>query len=547
MKKIIFLFIFYCNSLYAQNTLVKDWDYRYGGTDYDGVRGIIQANDKGFIIAGTSFSRLNGDLSEDNRDIVGYSNDYWIIKTDSFGIKQWDKRFGGKGYDYFRFISKTSDGGYIVGGFSDSDKNGDYTQSSRGGFDYWIIKIDSSGNKQWDRRYGGASSDKLWVVNQTKDGGYILGGYSSSDSSGDRTESSWGGQDYWIVKTDSFGNKQWDKRYGGGASDILYSMVQMNDGGYLLGGFSSHGIDGDYSHVNHGNNDYWIVKTDSNGTKQWDNDYGGLSHDELYTITKTNDGYYILGGTSSSNVSGNKTDSLNGIQDYWVVKIDSAGNKIWDKSLGGRGGDEKIGNITQTTDNGFLVAGISRSIKSADKSEDNLGLCQPWIVKIDNSGNLEWDKTIFVAGDNCITAGGYAIQTGDHCFVSANSVDGGIGGYKTQPNWDPNDSLYDIWIVKFCDTSLFTPVYKMLAIQNQLSVYPIPFLSEINIQLEKGKIKLVKITIKNILGETVYFDLSNNTDKTFFKNIDLSFLSNGFYLLEMDFDGERIVRKLLKE
>lgn len=548
MKNIFtFFLISYSNILFAQPTFVKVWDGRYGGSKIDWIRSIVQTSDKGFLFGGFSFSPKDGDVSEGNHDITFQTADYWLIKTDSMGIKQWDKRYGGNGTEGLTSICPTFDGGFLLGGYSSSGKSGDKTQSSQGGFDYWIIKIDSAGNKKWDRSYGGSDNDEMWEVKQTLDGGFILGGYSYSDSSGDKTQNSWGHQDYWIVKTDSLGNKQWDKRFGDGASNLLYSLLQTDDGGYLLGGFASSGVAQDKTDVGYGNGDYWIIKTDSIGNKQWDKCYGGWAHDDLNVITKVQEGGYILAGTSENGIGGNKTDSSRGLKDYWLVRIDRAGNILWDKDYGGRGEEYKVGNVVQTSDKGFLIGGITYADSGGDKTENNLGLCQPWIVKTDYYGNLQWEKTILVSGNNCLTSGGFVIQSDDVCFVSANNVDGGIGGYKTQLNWDTSESTSDIWIVKFCDTSLFTPVNKMPDIQNQLSVYPIPFFSDINIQLEKVKIKLVKIMIKNILGETVYFNLSNNTDKTFFKNIDLSFLSNGFYLLEMDFDGERIARKLIKE
>ena len=309
MKKIIFLFIFCCKLLHAQHVFVKEWDWRYGGLGFDGLRTFIETTDKGFLCGVSTYSGLGGDKSQENWDLSYETVDYWIIKTDSNGIKQWDKRYGGRQSDYFRYLSQTRDGGYILGGFSNTDKNGDRTESCRGGVDYWIVKIDSLGNKQWDKRFGGTSDDELWEVKQTRDGGYILGGYSYSDSGGDRTQPSRGNQDYWIVKTDSIGNKQWDKRYGGGGSDLLNSLVQSNDGGFVLAGQSSCGIDSGYSTLGHGNMDYWVVKTDSIGNQIWDLSYGGTHFENLNTISKTNDGGYILGGISYSQNNGNKSES----------------------------------------------------------------------------------------------------------------------------------------------------------------------------------------------------------------------------------------------
>src|SRR6185295_900534 len=214
-------------------------------------------------------------------------------------VKQWDKRFGGDGLDRLNCFQKTKDNGYILGGRSYSNISGDKTENSWvNSFDYWIVKIDSLGNYQWDKDFGGANYDLLYSIQETTDGGYILGGYSNSNNSGDKTQSKWGGWDYWIVKTDSFGNYQWDKDFGGTADDLLYSIRQAKDGGYILGGYSNSNISGNKTDSLRGTlgyADYWIVKTDSLGNYQWDKDFGGSYAEELFSLELTLDGGYILG------------------------------------------------------------------------------------------------------------------------------------------------------------------------------------------------------------------------------------------------------------
>ena len=138
--------------------------------------------------------------------------------------------------------------------------------------------------KQWDKTFGGSNNDDLSSLQQTSDGGYILGGYSASGISGDKTEASRGNNDYWIVKTDANGNKQWDKTFGGSSDDQLYSFQQTTDGGYISGGRSTSGISGDKTEASKGSYDYWIVKTDANGNKQWDKTFGGSNVDELWYL-----------------------------------------------------------------------------------------------------------------------------------------------------------------------------------------------------------------------------------------------------------------------
>ncbi|MEP7171604.1 MAG: T9SS type A sorting domain-containing protein [Bacteroidota bacterium] len=344
MRKLLFLISFIFSFLhfsYSQNPLVKQWDKRFGGTDDDEIICFQQTKDGGYIIGGFSFSDSNGNKTQASWDSSSISNnrgDYWIVKIDSFGNKQWDKTFGSTNADWLFALQQTIDGGYIIGGYSKSGIGGDKTQVNWDSLnltnDYWILKIDSLGNKQWDKDFGGTGDDRLYSLQQTDDKGYILGGFSKSDSSGDKTQntvdivSSTYRGDYWIVKIDSLGIKQWDKDFGGTDGDWLFSMEQTADGGYILFGYSYSGISGDKTQASQGGLDYWIVKTDSLGNKQWDKDFGGHNPEESIfgNVFQTSDEGYLLAGTSYSNISGDKTENNLGIEQTWIVKTDSLGN-----------------------------------------------------------------------------------------------------------------------------------------------------------------------------------------------------------------------------
>ncbi|MEL6866612.1 MAG: T9SS C-terminal target domain-containing protein, partial [Bacteroidota bacterium] len=198
--------------LFSQTTI--QWDQRFGGDQFEELTKIQNTSDGGFILGGSSNSAISGDVSEAN---MGQS-DFWMVKTDSLGNKLWDKRFGGSGTENLQYIEQTTDGGYILGGWSFSDMGGDKSENNRGfpwTSDYWIVKTDALGNKVWDRTFGGSENEQLWHVEQTTDGGYIMGGWSISGISGDKTEanknSSGFSFDYWVVKTDHMGIKQWDR------------------------------------------------------------------------------------------------------------------------------------------------------------------------------------------------------------------------------------------------------------------------------------------------------------------------------------------------
>jgi hypothetical protein len=243
------------------------------------------------------------------------------VKTDASGNIQWQNTIGGSGDDAPWSIRQTTDGGYILGGLSDSPISGDKTENGNGGLDYWIVKTDANGNIQWQNTIGGSYDDEIYSIQQTTDGGYILGGFSSSPISGDKTENSNGSDDYWIVKTDESGNIQWQNTIGGNITDQLTSIQQTNDGGYILGGYSASPISGDKTENSNGGPDYWTVKTDASGNIQWQSTIGGSDDDRLRSIQQTTDGGYILGGYSDSNISGDKTENSNGGFDYWIVKL----------------------------------------------------------------------------------------------------------------------------------------------------------------------------------------------------------------------------------
>jgi type IX secretion system substrate protein len=529
MKKIISstILILLLNQVHSQNPLVKQWDNRFGGTDFDEIFCFQQTKDGGYILGGFSESGIGGDKTQTT---WGYQ-DYWIVKIDSLGNKQWDKDFGGTGDDEIHSIQQTIDGGSILGGWSNSGISGDKTQNTWGDFDFWIIKIDSLGNKQWDKDFGGIGQEWLFSVYQTSDKGYILGGFSVSNISGDKTQNTWGGADYWIVKTDSLGIKQWDKDFGGIGDDAVHSAAQTSDGGFILGGLSSSGISGDKTQPSWGSHDYWIVKTDSFGNKLWDKDFGGNDMDYLFSLQVTADKGFILGGISESDISGDKTQpnwDPGGItNDFWIVKTDSLGNKQWDKDFGGTQEEDAIGNISQTTDGGYLVAGTSYSPISGNKSENNIGSEQTWLMKTDSIGIKQWDKTIFTTGHD---EQGLAIQTKDGCYAIANFTDANIGGYKSQACWGNPD----YWIIKFCDTTSTTSIKQISNSKFPVSIYPNPTNTLLNFFIATNE----HIIITNVLGEIV---LQKNAEGKV--ELDVSFLSAGIYFIKVGNE----VRKFVKE
>jgi hypothetical protein len=439
----LLLLLFSYTLLSAQAPPVKQWDKTFGGNNDDELFSLQQTSDGGYILGGWSISDSSGDKTENSRG----NYDYWIVKVDADGTKQWDKTFGGNSDDELYSLQQTTDGGYILGGYSFSDSSGDKTENSRGVYDYWIVKVGASGTKQWDKTIGGGDFDFFTSLQQTSDGGYILGGYSKSDSSGDKAEHSRGGYDYWIVKMDASGTKQWDKTFGGNDDDELWSLQQTSDGGYILGGWSFSDSSGDKTEHSRGSYDYWIVKVDASGTKQWDKTFGGNDDDELYSLQQTSDKGYILGGWSSSDISGDKTENNRGVYDYWIIKVDASGTKQWDKTFGGSDGDFLF-SLRQTSDGGYILGGHSVSDISGDKTENSKGDYDYWIVKVDASGTKQWDKTYGGSGSEFLFS---LRQTSDGGYILGGLSSSDSGGDKTENSRGSSD----YWIIKLCTQKTF--------------------------------------------------------------------------------------------
>lgn len=344
------------------------WQKTYGGYGQDRANAIVQTPDGGYIVAGMSMSN-NGDVTGNHGDA-----DCWIIKLGSSGDIQWQKSYGGSGLDDASDIKTTSDGGYIVVGYSYSS-NGDVS-SNKGGADWWMIKIDASGNLQWQKSIGGSGADFASAVLQTSDGGYILAGPSmSNDGDVSVNKGSW---DYWVVKLNSSGTIQWEKSYGGNYSDYPTAICPANDGGYIIAGYST-STNGDITNPK-GNEDFWLVKINGNGVLQWQKSYGGAGLDQANYINPSNDGgYWVSGYTQSSDglISEN-----HGSGDYWVVKIDENGNLKGQKSLGGTG-FEMAYFVKQATDGGIVLAGYSNS--NNGHLTENKGGYDYWIVKLNQT------------------------------------------------------------------------------------------------------------------------------------------------------------------
>ena len=386
------ILLFYSCQTFAQPAI--QWQRTIGGNFAEELTQVRQTYDGGFILVGSSTSNISANKTENCRGRY----DYWIVKTDSLGNVEWDKTFGGDLDDELFDLDLTTDSGFIVGGRALSGVSGDKTGSSRGNADYWILKLNSSGNIQWQRTYGGFNDDELFCLRQTHDGGYLVGGYSNSGYTVEHPFISFT-TDFWLLKLDSAGDIQWQKKIGGSGQDFLYSLDATSDGGSIIGGDSNSNISDDKTDDNFGGADYWILKLSSSGNIQWQKTIGGSDSDELRKIIQTSDGGYIAAGISTSDSSGLKTENSRGFYDFWILKLNASGNIQWQKTIGGDLSDILF-DIKELPNGTFLAGGYTNSNISGDKTEAGQGGEDYWLVKLSSAGQILWDKTIGGNGDD---------------------------------------------------------------------------------------------------------------------------------------------------
>ena len=448
MKNIFYFVFFYLCLGYsqAQEAPAKLWDKTFGGNGNDQLFDIITTPDGGYLLGGLSWSSISGDRTVSNRG----SSDYWIVKVDNEFNKEWDKRYGGSAIDDLRAMAIAPDGGYLLGGFSHSDTNGDKSENNRQERDYWIIKIDNQGNKIWDRTLGGNHIDFFDYILPLPEGGYLLAGWSRSTTSNERTAASKGGADIWAIKIDNQGNIIWNKAFGGSDDEFLTDIDLTPDGNYILSGHSESGISGDKSTSNLGGRDCWFVKIDPEGNKIWDKSFGGNAHDNTFRLMVDTDGGFTFTAQSFSGISPDKTEANRGSGDFWVVKLDENGNKIWDRTLGGTGDDSPF-EIIRTPDNGILVTGYSTSGIGFEKSEANQGSEDFWVVKLDENGNKIWDKTF--GGSFNESARKILIAPDNGYIVTGYSASG-----QNEDKSSPNKGGTDYWVVRLDAEINFPPI-----------------------------------------------------------------------------------------
>lgn len=425
MKQFCFLLLFFCSlAAHAQTVPAIEWQQSFGGTSTDEPAAICGTSDDGYIAVGTTYST--------DGDVIGNhgSLDCWVTKIASGGVLIWQRCFGGTHEELASAVAQTKDDGYIIAGRTNSN-DGDVAGNHSTSNDAWVIKLNSAGFIEWSKCFGGTSDDNATSVKQTIDGGYIVAGSTNSnngDVSGNHSNT--GFSDMWVIKLDSAGNILWQKCYGGSYSESASAIEQTKDSGYIVCGVAG-SINGDVVGL-HNSSDYWVVKLDKTGNLVWQKCLGGTSYDNATAITQLKDsGYVVAGNALSSN--GDVTGYHGGNGDYWIVKLTATGTIVWEKCFGGSAQDQAI-SVQQTFDGNIMVAGFS---SSADGDVVNAhGGGDYWALKLDSSGNLLWQKTL---GGTSSDIGTAAMITKDFGYIitgSSQSNDGDVTGHHGNSLYD---------------------------------------------------------------------------------------------------------------
>lgn len=350
------------------------------------------------------------------------------------------KTLGGSKNDSGQSVIATSDGGFAILGFTQS-MDGDITDKTNESFDYWVLKYNAENELQWQKTFGGSADERGNSIIQTQDGGFAILGFSFSND-GDVTENA-GLQDFWLAKLDANGTISWQKSFGYQGADSGFSVIQTSDEGYFISGVldvTASGGQGNSSRSSatlHAGGDYWALKLDASGTIEWSKYFGGNFTDTPRGIIQTEDNGFIIAGSSDSN----DTDISNniGTYDFWVLRISPTGNLIWEKSFGGTQIDEARA-IAKSNDGNYLIAGDTRS-NDIDVS-NNKGAADLWLIKISPEGNLIWEKTI--GGTNFDVARSI-VKSQTNGFILAGS------SRSSDKDVSINKGQNDAWILKVDD------------------------------------------------------------------------------------------------
>jgi hypothetical protein len=467
------------SSLTAQITFQRT----YGGAGDDWGQSVQQTTDGGYIIAGytTSFG-VSG-------------KDVYLIKTDAHGDTLWTRTYGGGSDDLSYSVQLTTDGGYVVAG---------RTYSFGAGFwDVYLLKTNASGDTLWTRTYGGASSDGGKSVQQTSDGGYLVAGYTASLGAG--------ASDVYLIKTDANGDSQWTKAYGGWSDECGCSVRQTTDNGYVVAGYTwSFGA---------GYGDACLIKTDGLGDTMWTRTFGGTRYDEGYSVLQTAESDFVLVGYTASSGAG--------AEDVYLIKTNANGDTVWTRTFGGIVAD--IGySVQQTVDGGYVVGGNTWSFGGI--------MSGVWLIKADTHGDTLWTRTY---GGNRADEGYSVQQTADGGYIiTGTTTSFGAGGYDVY--LIKTDSLGNVGVAEPKTSPPRAPALS-------LTCEPNPFRTRTAISLQPMADSPAGLAVFDASGRCVRTLTVNRAPYTVWDGKDDlgHALPSGTYFMRLDAAGQHVTARLV--
>jgi hypothetical protein len=352
----------------------------YGGAYLDFSYSVAPTAHGGYVVVGSTMSFGPGEPN------------VYLVRTDSLGDTMWTRTYGGDAVDVGASVQQTFDGGFIVAGWTMS--------FGAGGFDVYLVKTDADGDTQWTRTFGGTEGDMGWSIRQTADNGYIVIGSTKSPGADS--------QDVWLIRTDANGDTLWTRTFGGPGTEWGSSVQPTRDGGYIVTGMTSS--------FGAGGGDVYLIKTDALGDTMWTRTFGGTARDWGRSVVQTVDGGYVVAGHSESFGAGGS--------DVYLIKTDSTGAGQW-VEFHGDTSDDAAYSICQTSDGGFIVAGLTTP--AGARSSD------VYLIKTDASGHSLWTRT-------------YGGGSEDYGWSTRTTADGGyiVAGYTLSYG----QGLGDVYLIK---------------------------------------------------------------------------------------------------
>ena len=374
-----------------------EWVQSFGGDGTDRLQSLVRTYDGGYLLAGTSTSGISGDKTS---KAMG-NGDIWLLKLDMTGAIQWQKTLGGSGTEKVSHIILSADGGYLLAASSASgvfeketgkeEKSTDFTlitktESNRGNLDYWLVKMDASGEVQWQKTLGGTYVDELRAAVSLPNGNYVLAGISNSADTGDKTTTAKGLNDWWLVCLDQDGKEVWQQSYGGEGDDQVYALAITQEGAILAGGY----------YTESKNSDFVLNLISPEGKLVHTYTYDQGNHDILTDIVANEDGTFLLSGYTKADrdTKGHLKKPEEGVEDYVVIKINAAGEETWRTTVGSNQ-KEVLTRSIETRDGGYILMGSSMPLEGGGTNDANF-----YIVKLQDKEKPVKAKGLLEAAPN---------------------------------------------------------------------------------------------------------------------------------------------------